>query len=362
MSHGIPRTTGATVKSEQARRQELADIETYKNLTKRVNDKISAGELTPETLELTTKLVDRNPEYYTIWNYRRAILLQLFEAEYQEEKLESRGAEALTPRQSNILKIITTDLQFEIRLLRKFPKCYWLWNHRNWLLHQAQSQLPSSIALQLWQGELALVGKMLSLDSRNFHGWGYRRTIVDKIEGLQGRSMAETEYEYTTKAIQSNLSNFSAWHYRSKLIPRMLNEQKADKTARRKTLNNEFQLIQNGLWTDPKDQSMWFYHQVLMKNVASSVAEESFVPDLSSADRLGLIEREIKGIEEMIDGAEGCKWIFLALLQYAQMYLEFDAGNKLFSTQDLRQWLTKLKELDPLRQGRWEDLEQKLNL
>ena len=84
---------------------------------------------------------------------------------------------------------------------------------------------------------------MLSLDSRNFHGWGYRRTVVSALESnaLKAEdsptSMIETEFDYTTKMINSNLSNFSAWHNRSKLIPRLLDERGADHQARRKFLD-----------------------------------------------------------------------------------------------------------------------------
>lgn len=88
-----------------------------------------------------------------------------------------------------------------------------------------------------------LAGKMLSLDSRNFHGWGYRRTVIAALERLLSQtdempnSLAEREFEYTTKMINVNLSNFSAWHNRSKLIPRLLNERGADNVARRKFLD-----------------------------------------------------------------------------------------------------------------------------
>lgn len=84
---------------------------------------------------------------------------------------------------------------------------------------------------------------MLNLDSRNFHGWGYRRVIVKALESEnngskdRGDSMAEAEFEYTTKMIRANLSNFSAWHYRSKLIPRLLDERQADDKARLEMLD-----------------------------------------------------------------------------------------------------------------------------
>jgi geranylgeranyl transferase type-2 subunit alpha len=83
------------------------------------------------------------------------------------------------------------------------------------------------------------VGKMLTRDSRNFHGWGYRRTVVARLESkaLNGSSMAQTEFDYTTRMIGLNLSNFSAWHNRTKLIQSILNEKAATDEERRQMLD-----------------------------------------------------------------------------------------------------------------------------
>lgn len=142
-----------------------------------------------------------------------------------------------------IVNLISDDLAFLLPLLRKFPKCYWIWNYRLWLLKESTRLLPTAEARKFWQQELVLAGKMLSLDSRNFHGWGYRRTVVQALESTELSaqepisSMAEQEFEYTTQMINSNLSNFSAWHTRSKLIPRLLDERGADNEARRRFLD-----------------------------------------------------------------------------------------------------------------------------
>ena len=87
---------------------------------------------------------------------------------------------------------------------------------------------------------------MLSRDARNFHGWGYRRTIVEALESEalnpgkdpRERSMVKEEFDYTTRMIKSNLSNFSAWHARSQLIPRLLDEADAGDVKRRKMLDD----------------------------------------------------------------------------------------------------------------------------
>jgi geranylgeranyl transferase type-2 subunit alpha len=315
----------------------------------------------------------QNPEYYTIWNYRRLILQDVFAREltsnsHTESTPEDTDAQAaqkagLTIPQQEISLLIKEDLQFLIPLLKQFPKCYWIWNHRAWLLSTATSHLPTNTTVQLWQGELGLVSKMLALDSRNFHGWGYRRQVVDEIEKLGGQSMAEAEFEYTSKMIRTNLSNFSAWHYRSQLIPRLLVERKAGSVERKKMLDDEFELITRALYTDPYDQSLWFYHQYLMSTLDEGNQQSvSILEPCANGDRLHYLEQQLDNVKEMLDGAEDCKYIYQALLENSQRYLEVEAGNKKITTMEMKGWLDELRKIDPLREGRWLDLEKLLVL
>lgn len=126
-----------------------------------------------------------------------------------------------------------------------FPKCYWIWNYRSWLLQQAIERLHPQVARRIWEEELGLDTKMLSKDRRNFHAWGYRRNVVAHLESaaLNGKSMVESEFEFTTKMIRVDLSNFSAWHNRSKLIPRLLDERQADEGARKKFFDDGMVII-----------------------------------------------------------------------------------------------------------------------
>lgn len=184
---------------------------------------------TAETLKKISDLLSRNPEYYTIWNYRRQVIRHQF-------------SEAEGSTDGTIAELIRNDLQFLIPLLRSFPKCYWIWNYRLWLLDEARRLLPLPESRQFWQEELFLVGKMLSLDSRNFHGWGYRRFVVETLQQLgtpeEATNMTQQEFEYAQRMIQANLSNFSAWHYRTKLIQELLDEQAASDDERKKMLED----------------------------------------------------------------------------------------------------------------------------
>lgn len=194
---------------------------------------INAHEYTPESLQKVSELLSNNPEYYTVWNYRRRLL--------QHEFAQAASSDSNEAAVERIAALIKNDLQFLIPLLRSFPKCYWIWNYRLWILDEARRLLPLDLARTFWQEELALVGKMLNLDSRNFHGWGYRHFVVESLEGLgpDGRkSMAPEEFEYAKKMISTNLSNFSAWHYRTKLIQRLLDEKSANDEERKKMLDD----------------------------------------------------------------------------------------------------------------------------
>jgi geranylgeranyl transferase type-2 subunit alpha len=136
--------------------------------------------------------------------------------------------------------MLTSELSFTIPLLRESPKCYWIWSYRLWILGQAIERLRAPVARRIWEGELGLASNMLGKDRRNFHAWGYRRHVVDQLESaaLGGSSMVASEFDYTDRMINTDLSNFSAWHSRSKLIPRLLDERGADDKARRAFLDS----------------------------------------------------------------------------------------------------------------------------
>ncbi|RMZ91626.1 hypothetical protein DV736_g1122, partial [Chaetothyriales sp. CBS 134916] len=356
-SHGITRTAAQTERSQEARQKELNQIRTYQSLVEEVNAKVEKKEFTPELLQKTAELLKQNPEYYTVWNHRRRIYvneINSLAAQVETGELTEEGKAA------QVLDFIQLDLQFLFPLLLKFPKCYWIWNHRLWLLEQATRLVPVEKSIALWKEELGLVGKMLTRDSRNFHGWDYRRTVIASLEQLKGGSIAKSELDYTTKMIKANLSNFSAWHNRSQVILRTLNEQQASDKERRRMLDDELELIHKALF-DPYDQSLWFYHQNLMCVFDPRTAPATMAPNLSNDERQEYLAKERGFAEELLEDADDCKWVFQALVEITLIQSEA-GGGKIEEQQrrKAREHLGKLKTLDPLRKGRWTDLEQKL--
>jgi geranylgeranyl transferase type-2 subunit alpha len=202
-------------------------------------------------LELTSKVLRLNPEFYTIWNYRRLILLNTrlvaFTPPQPSEALEDAvegqndavaAIESLRAAyESRLALFLKEELEFLIPLLMSFPKCYWIWNHRLWTLQQSSTLLNPEKAAKFWAGELQLVGMMLTRDMRNFHGWMYRCIIVSHVEHPVGgvyRSMVKEELEYTRRMVRGvgGMTNYSAWHLRSVLLPRLLEEEGKDEQER----------------------------------------------------------------------------------------------------------------------------------
>ncbi|KAL9132091.1 MAG: hypothetical protein Q9217_000127 [Psora testacea] len=362
-SHGVPKIAGGPPDSAEARSKEQKTIAEYKTLVAMVNHRISSGVYSEETLGITSKLLTWNPEYYTVWNHRRRILRYLLT--HENSQLVEASDMGGTRSTKDTIVLISNDLGFLIPLLRKFPKCYWIWNYRHWLLEESTLLLPASQARRLWEQELALAGKMLSQDSRNFHGWGYRRTVIAALENpgfrldADSKSLTEQEFHYTTKMINTNLSNFSAWHNRSKLIPRLLEERQADDKARRNFLDEELELIQRALWAGDQDQSLWFYHQYLMCTFDPRFSSQSITPHLSTGDRIRYVSAEIDKVRDMLEGAEDCKYIYQALIDLGTLYKDL-SGAWPAQADQLREWLAVLRKLDPLREGRWKDLSAKL--
>lgn len=286
--------------------------------------------------------------------------------------------------QENDMKVIQSELGFMFPLLIESPKCYWIWNYRAWILQQAIERLEVSKARKVWEDELGLASKMLTKDQRNFHAWGYRRHVVKKLESteLNGTSLVEPEFEYTSRMIHKDLSNFSAWHNRSNLIPRLLDERGASAEERRAFFdkgNNpsparcpqplcltalvELALVQEALNVGPEDQSLWYYHQFLMQDLTNFVGRATITPNFSDEDRVTYLTREIQNILDLLEDYHDIKWIYETLLEYSLSLCQLEGREPQASEkEDLEKWLSKLRTLDPMRNGRWLDLEKDMKL
>lgn len=394
-------TRTARTRTDKQRQQDLDKIATYRQLDddfRTAAAKTDSDTDTSHLLQLTSRLLRLNPEYYTVWNVRRRCLISgslsrpsagswpstesQSSSQNTTTKLHSvdsssssaaatqHGPASPTIGQSGTTAeqddagVLQTELAFTFPLLLEYPKCYWIWKFRSWILEEAIVRLPIPSARKIWETELGLTSKMLSRDRRNFHAWSYRREIVARLEtsALAGESMAEQELDYTTRMIRVDLSNYSAWHGRSSLLPRVLGEREADDAARTKALEAELTLLQDALNVGPEDQSLWFYHQHIIAQISDMDAKHSLhniAPHISREERQSYIRQEIDFIKDLAEDYSNIKWIYQALMEYTTALggLGVDITDQ---AKDRSAWLQKLRVTDPLRAGRWQDVEASL--
>jgi len=236
--HGRPRRP-AKPEDEAAASAKAAKL---RDLQAQVLQNHHSRTYTKEAIGLSFKLLEINPEAYTAWNYRKLA--------FQHNIKELSDPEAIRSAVDDELRVVEVAL-------RQNPKSYGAWYHRKWLLNQKLAPVDS-------KREFGLLDKLLKVDARNFHGWNYRRFLA-RFMGVPD----EEELKYTMDKISDNFSNYSAWHNRSILLSNLLIQQSKGFESKQKIFSEEFELVTQALFTDPSDQSGWFYHLWLLAQTST---------------------------------------------------------------------------------------------
>jgi geranylgeranyl transferase type-2 subunit alpha len=153
--------------------------------------------------------------------------------------------------------VLAEELIMTMSALKARPKVYWIWNHRRWCLENIPDGPGEAVhgwKQDAWNKELFVVQKMLDADPRNCMfflirfqsplypfpelstcsftvlAWDYRRYILSEMPTPPSEI---TELAYTSKKIESNFSNFSAWHQRSKTLASLWVQGKLDESKSR---------------------------------------------------------------------------------------------------------------------------------
>lgn len=216
---------------------------------------------------------------------------------------------------------------------------------------------------------------MLRRDPRNFHGWMYRRIVVARIAG----SLVEPEFAYTTKLLQGagGMSNYSAWHNRSTLIPLLLAARAATAQERLDFLEDELALVHRNVATNPHDSALWFYHRWLVTSNAEGT-RDCVAPGMAPRVKVMMVRDEVEGLKELVEGGVEGRGIlkalvgYVGLLQRLRREAQVQGGqeeegeeeeedeeevDEAREREEMKAWLQRLVVIDPMRAGRYRDLQ-----
>ncbi|CAL5428168.1 unnamed protein product [Camellia sinensis] len=251
---------------------------------------------TEEALDVNAKFLEANPEYLTAWNYRKFAvehILSHFETDteidpdsiksiYSEELRRSYGIAASggvpeerfqefpcmeLPEMKIFIAALKNrsdeeELHFTTDLINKNFSNYSSWHNRRQSGH--------------WQRIIGLMGaKQGAFICRSgiAASGGVREErfqefpcmeLPEFVAALKNRS-DEEELHFTTNLINENFSNYSSWHNRSVILSHLVEKRAQGSFSKEKVLTEEYDLVHQALFTDPDDQSGWFYHLWLLE-------------------------------------------------------------------------------------------------
>lgn len=266
--HAGPKRT-AVLSEEEISREKQEEAKCL-SLLREINSHRSRADLSDNVLPLIAEVMNLMPENYAAYNYRREVLLRVFDT---TSSLDVKK------------KLLVSELELNNAILKKDYKCYSAFAHRHWIyeqllqwvtlestaaagIHSDTEPTTSSTVLPLVQHlikeELRQCDKLLKVDGRNFHVWNYRRWVLAlsaRVLALYSHSHSlfspsssppssvartsspmtsslsadiasssavvddsfftleeQNDMNFTTQKIMESFSNYSAWHQRSLIL------------------------------------------------------------------------------------------------------------------------------------------------
>ncbi|XP_044757017.1 protein farnesyltransferase/geranylgeranyltransferase type-1 subunit alpha [Coccinella septempunctata] len=172
---------------------------------------VKKGEKSKRALKLTQDAVKLNPANYTVWQYRREILMELAE-DLQAELNFVGGVILKQPKNYQVwqhrrilvewLKDPSQEKNITECAINKDAKNYHAWQHRQWVVKK----------FSLYEGELDFTEKLIEIDVRNNSAWNHRYFTIKNSTGFT-EAVCRSEIDFTLKNIQKAKENESSWSY-----------------------------------------------------------------------------------------------------------------------------------------------------
>jgi len=257
MFHGVKKSEVKELTEEEKAKNEI-QLKKLKAIQDQILKIKAKNKYEEKTMEFLLKSAVLMPDYPTLWSIRKILIEQYLPT------IKDEDAKAF----------LSKELKSILPIMQKNPKSYLLWFHRIWCLVkfiEIEKKNETPLEKSVLMGEIDLCNKFFKKDDRNFHCWNYRVKLLSLISIYfqdTFQKFIEDELKFVLEKITVNFSNFSAWLYRSKLIP-IYFVQHNIKWNNKEALDffkNDLELIKKAIYTDPKDQSPWNYLSWIITN------------------------------------------------------------------------------------------------
>lgn len=198
----------------------------YKELMGIARSLIQQKEYSERALDLTARVIDLAPAFYTIWNYRFDIVMHLANSGHKVEDF------------------LNQELDWVDEVTLNNPKNYQIWSYKQALLQNHPS--PS------FKRELPILQLMINDDTKNYHVWSFRKWCVLFFQDFT------QELQYSNLLIQRDIYNNSAWTHRMFVLKNIRpdNEQ----------VELEIEYVKEKIELVPQNVSVWAYLRGLYEN------------------------------------------------------------------------------------------------
>ncbi len=380
-------------------------------------------------LKLTAHCLQRNPKSYSAWFHRKWALVYFMNGTSQ--KCEEHW--------TNMKSILQSELELCVQFLQLDERNFHCWNFRRFVVGLLGSCGGSDVAIitssennvdgdnvdndasttpsaadsvsgswsawmhqienenkdvwmgpQISQNACRAVGMSSSCKEGSNNYYAAKSATVSLSE-RELKKIIMNEWDFSTAKIQDNFSNGSAFHYRSKLLPLVLEFRSSDDSASFPNESYEAIILVREEWdgilldaifTEPDDQTIWFYHRFIVTWARRTIAAVGDGADADVTEEFEeLLYDMVDSIQELIDvekednfevntqdrheskGAK-CKWAYLGMHLVLTTLLEFKSkevgDNKTELCERAKECLEELMIIDPDRRERYQILESEL--
>jgi len=373
-------------------------------------------------LKLTAHCLQRNPKSYSAWFHRKWALVYFM-----------NGSTSQQEHWTNMKAILQSELELCVQFLQLDERNFHCWNFRRFVVGLLGSSGGSDVTTtsendgevnndddeptttsavdnfsgswSAWMHQIeeedkeAWMGPQISQNACRAVGMstGSKDGSSDAVKSTTPLSKRElekiimNEWDFSTAKIQDNFSNGSAFHYRSKLLPLVLEFRSSGDSASSPSeayeaislARDEWDaILLDAIFTEPDDQTIWFYHRFIVTWARRNTVVVDGADAEVTEEFEGLLYDMVDSIQELIDvekedsfegntqdrheskGAK-CKWAYLGMHLVLSTLLEFksnelDDEDKIELRERAKECLDELMRIDPDRRERYQILESKL--